>query len=325
MSTQIDRFDWQISSNPSEWRTVEYNPERHDFTAQVAIDRPDELNSYVLGTLKELCAAFEEAMGDPNVQFVVLTGTGDDAFCTGGNVDEYAEYYTSNSRQFLEWGEYYGRVFDLILHCGLPVISRVNGAVAGGGWEFVAATDLAIATEDARFIAPGPRVGMTSVGGLSQWLPLHMSHKKSSEIVLLSDELDAEEALEAGCVNRVVQRDELDAAVIEYLDRMKELSPTSLQYYKTHHNWWKDLVWRTTWEHAKSWFSLHMGHIEPAEGLWSFKEKRQPAMEQIRRDIADGMDPSTPHGALAESCEACGASYLPSESSYCLGCGSALD
>lgn len=324
MTASIEEFDWFVAQDADDWRTVTYDPDWYDYTARIAIDRPDDMNSYVLGTLKEMCAGIERAMGDDGVQFIVLTGEGTDAFCTGGNVHEYAEYYNANPRGFQEWGEYYGRVFDLILHCGLPVLARVNGAVAGGGWEFVAACDLAIASNDARFISPGPRVGMTSVGGLSQWLPLHMSHKKSGEMVLLSSEIDAEEATELGAINKNVPKDELDEAVRDYLDRMKDLSATSLQYYKTHHNWWKDLVWRLTWEHAKSWFSLNMGAMEPSEGLWAFKEGRDADMTKMRDQIADGVDPSIPHGPYLSQCEDCGAEYLPNDSRFCLECGAEL-
>lgn len=320
----VDEFDWFVAEDSDEWRTVDYDPEWYDHTARVAIDRPDDMNAYVLGTLKELSAGIERAMGDDSVQFVVLTGEGEAAFCTGGNVNEYAQKYNAKPNGFMEWGEYYGRVFDLILHCGMPVIARVNGVVAGGGWEFVSACDLAIATEDARFIAPGPRVGMTSVGGLSQWLPLHMSHKRSAEIVLMSSEIDADEAVEWGAINKAVPRDDLDEAVHAYLDRMNTLSPTSLQYYKTHHNWWKDLVWRLTWEHAKSWFSLNMGAAEPSEGLWSFKNREDVDMRRIRDDIGEGLDPTVPHGSYRKSCDECGTRYLPGESNYCLDCGAEL-
>lgn len=322
--TQSDEFDWHVAEDPDDWRTVNYDPDWYDFTARIAIDRPEDMNSYVLGTLKELCAALEHAMGDERVQIIVLTGEGDEAFCTGGNVNEYAEKYNKRPMGFREWGEYYGRVFDLMLHCGIPIISKVNGAVAGGGWEFVSCTDMAVATEDAVFISPGPRVGMTSVGGLSQWLPLHMSHKKSAEMVLLSSSIDAEEAEDMGVINETVPGDELDARVYEYLDEMKTLSPTSLHYFKVQHNWWKDIVWRQTWEHAKSWFSLNMGSMEPSEGLWSFKENRDAEMEEIRESIADGTDPQVPHGPYIAECQECGSDYLPGESNYCLDCGAEL-
>ncbi|MDQ7028491.1 MAG: enoyl-CoA hydratase/isomerase family protein [Ardenticatenia bacterium] len=296
----------------------------HDHTALLAINRPHEYNSYTLTTLREMVSAIEEAMWDDDIQFIVLTGVGDKAFCTGGNVHEYAEEYTRKAADFWKWGEIYGRVFDMIMHCGKPVIARVNGAVAGGGFEFVAACDLAIAADHARFISPGPRVGMTSVGGLSQWLPLHIGVKRTAEIVMLSTEIDARTALEWGVVNAVVPLEELDNTVHEFLERMLSLSPSSLWYFKVHLNWWRDLVWRLTWEHAKAWFSLNIGSVEPSEGLWAFKERRPSRMREIRDRIGDGMDPRYPFGPLMKRCDACDAEFLPEHSKFCLNCGTAL-
>jgi enoyl-CoA hydratase/carnithine racemase len=189
----------------------------------------------------------------------------------------------------------------------------------------VSCTDIAIATEDSRFIAPGPRVGMTSVGGLSQWLPLHMSHKKSAEIVLTSSELEAEEALEHGAVNELVPSDELDEKVREYLDEMKQLSPSALSYFKVHHNWWKEIVWRQTWEQAKAWFSLNMGSMEPTEGLGAFQDRRTPEMQAIRDEMAGGRDPRVPFGPYGTECPECGSEYLPDDSAFCLECGADLE
>ncbi|MEM0314073.1 MAG: enoyl-CoA hydratase/isomerase family protein [Candidatus Bathyarchaeia archaeon] len=318
-------YDWHPSTDPKEWKTVKYDPKWHDYTACIAINNPDEMNSYVLGTLKELCAAYERAMADDSVQFIVMTGVGEKAFCTGGNVNEYAEIYNRKPWKFWEWGEYYARVFDLIMHCGKPVIARVNGAVAGGGWEFVSCCDLAIAVDYARFISPGPRVGMTSIGGLSQWLPLHMSIKKAAQMVMLSTEMNAEEALRWGIVNDVVPKEKLDEKVKEYINRMKTLSASSLWYYKVHLNWWKELVWRLTWEHGKAWFSLNIGSVEPSEGMWAFKTKRKAEMEKIRAFIAAGGDPRVPHGPFRRKCSKCGAEYLPEYSVYCLKCGAKLE
>ena len=123
----------------STYKEIVFEPSWHDHTALLAINRPHEFNSYTLTTLREMVDAIERAMWDDNIQFIVLTGVGDKAFCTGGNVHEYAEEYNRKSADFWKWGEIYGRVFDMILHCGKPVIARVNGAVAGGGFEFVCA------------------------------------------------------------------------------------------------------------------------------------------------------------------------------------------
>ena len=308
----------------AEFKEIVYDKEWYDHTALIAINRPHEYNSYTLTTLKEMVAAIEDAMWDDNVQFIVLSGVGDKAFCTGGNVHEYAEEYTRKSSDFWKWGEIYGRVFDMIMHCGKPVIARVNGITAGGGFEFVTACDLAIASENARFISPGPRVGMTSIGGLSQWLPLHIGLKRAAEIVMLSSEIDAKTALEWGIVNDVVPLEKLDERVKEVLDRMLELSASSLWYFKVHLNWWRDLVWRLTWEHGKAWFSLNIGSVEPSEGLWAFKEKRKSRMREIRDRIGQGMDPRYPYGPLMKKCQKCGADFLPDSSKFCLVCGAEL-
>lgn len=308
----------------AEFKEIVYDKEWYDHTALIAINRPHEYNSYTLTTLKEMVAAIEDAMWDDNIQFIVLSGVGDKAFCTGGNVHEYAEEYTRKSSDFWKWGEIYGRVFDMIMHCGKPVIARVNGITAGGGFEFVTACDLAIASENARFISPGPRVGMTSIGGLSQWLPLHIGLKRAAEIVMLSSEIDAKTALEWGIVNDVVPLEKLDERVKEVLDRMLELSASSLWYFKVHLNWWRDLVWRLTWEHGKAFFSLNIGSVEPSEGLWAFKEKRKSRMREIRDRIGQGMDPRYPYGPLMKKCQKCGADFLPDNSKFCLVCGAKL-
>jgi len=304
-----------------QYQDIIYDKSYHSHTALIQINRPHELNSYVLNTLREMIDAFDDAMWDDNIQFIVLTGAGDKAFCTGGNVREYAEIYNRKPSDWWKWGEIYGRFLDVIMHCGKPVLARVNGIVAGGGFEFVAASDLAVAAEHAKFISPGPRVGMTSIGGLSQWLPLHIGLKRTAQVVMTSDEIPARQALEWGIVNDVVPYEGLDDKVKEYIDRMLELSPTSLHYFKVHLNWWRDLVWRLTWEHAKEFFSLNIGGIEPAEGLHAFKEKRRRRYREIRGDIGRGVDPRYPHGPYMLTCNGCGAKYLPLASSYCLNCG----
>jgi len=309
----------------SHYKDIIYDDKWYKHTAYIAFNRPHEGNSYTINTLKEAAAAFEEAMNNDDVQFIVLTGVGDRFFCTGGNVHEYAEQYTTKPMNFWKWGLYYGRFMEMILHCGKPVIARVNGAVAGGGFEFVCACDLAIAAEHARFISPGPRVGMTSIGGLSQWIPLHAGLKRAAEIVMLSSEIDAKTAKEWGLVNEVVPYEKLDDKVKEYIDRMLNLSPSSLWYFKVHLNWWRDLVWDLTWEHAKAWFSLNIGSMEPAEGMWAFKEKRPSRMMEIRDMIGKGVDPRYPFGPYMKECKKCGTKFLPLNSKYCLNCGAKLE
>ncbi len=306
------------------YHDILYEKNWHDHTVLITINRESQQNSYLLSTLRELVQAFEDAMWDDDVQFIVLTGAGDRAFCTGGNVDEYRTTYGRKPNDWWNWGEIYGRFMGMILHCGKPVICRINGTVAGGGLEFVAASDLAIATDDARVLSPGPRVGMTSIGGLSQWLPLHSGLKHTAELVMLSSEITAAKAKEWGIVNDVVPRDRLDASVKSYIDRMLDLSPTSLHYFKVHLNWWKDMVWAATWEHAKEFFALNVGSMQPMEGLGAFRDKRPRRYRAIRDQMAQGMDPHYPFGPASSRCAKCNTDYLPSHSQFCLKCGAPL-
>ncbi len=309
----------------AKYHDIGYDKKWYDHTALVTIQREQEYNSYTLQTLKEMIDAFDDAMWDDDVQFIVLTGAGEKAFCTGGNVGEYKDTYGRKPNDWWKWGEIYGRFLDVILHCGKPVLCRINGITAGGGLEFVAASDLAVASKDARFLSPGPRVGMTSIGGLSQWLPLHIGIKRTQELVMLSSEIDSAKALEWGLVNDVVPPAKLDDRTKEYIDRMLDLSPTSLHYFKVHVNWWRDIVWKTTWEHAKEFFAMNIGSIEPMEGLAAFESKRKRRYRDIRDAIAKGVDPRYPHGPYNRSCGKCGAPYLPHRSVYCLVCGTKLE
>jgi Enoyl-CoA hydratase/carnithine racemase len=314
----------QLGTSEAQFKDIIYDPRWYEHTAMIMINRPKNLNAYTLNTIREIVTALEMAMNDDYVQFIVITGAGDRAFCVGGDVFEYGEVYRRKPNDWWKYGEYYGRMLEMIMHVGKPVIARVNGYVAGGGFEILAASDLAIAAEHAKFLSPGPRVGMTSVGGLSQWLPLHAGLKRTSYLVLVSREIDAKTAYEWGLVNDVVPYEKLDDKVKEYIDSMLDLSPTSLQYFKIQVNWWRDIVWHSTWEHARIFFAMNIGSIEPSEGMVSFMYKKPKNMRGVRDDIGRGVDPRYPYGPLTVTCPKCGAKYLPENSKYCLVCGAKL-
>src|SRR5574340_554265 len=100
------------SAIPGPYREIRYDKGWHDHTALVTIDRPKQHNSYTLTTLKELISAFDASMWDDDVQFIVLTGSGEKAFSTGGNADEYANEYGKKPSDWWKWGEIYGRFLD---------------------------------------------------------------------------------------------------------------------------------------------------------------------------------------------------------------------
>src|SRR5512134_3352088 len=140
--------------------------------ARITINRPARFNAYSTECLRELAAAFQQASFDDAVGVIVLTGAGDSAFCTGGDVKEYAERYIGRPRDYWKYMALFRAYIDSILSTGKPVIARINGIAVGGGNESVLACDLAVAAAHAYLGQVGTRVGSVACGGATQWLPL---------------------------------------------------------------------------------------------------------------------------------------------------------
>ena len=143
----MTRKDEYLSKSPEKFAFKEILYAKKDGIARITINRPNAYNSYSILTLRELYQAFLDAMVDDGIGVIVLTGAGDRAFCTGGDVKEYAENYIRHPRDFWKWMWYFNQTHDLIRNCGKVVIARVNGMVVGGGNEFHMSCDLSIAVE----------------------------------------------------------------------------------------------------------------------------------------------------------------------------------
>src|SRR3989304_420000 len=113
------------------YNDIAYGVDRH--VATVTIRRPKVYNAYSLSTLKEMRDAFRQASFDDDVYVIVFTGEGDKAFCTGGDVDEYANVYTKRPRDYWKYMVVFQEAVDALRDCGKPPIARGNGVGAGGG------------------------------------------------------------------------------------------------------------------------------------------------------------------------------------------------
>ncbi|UCC31778.1 MAG: enoyl-CoA hydratase/isomerase family protein, partial [Phycisphaerales bacterium] len=123
-----------------DFKEVQY--EKRDWVARVTINRPHNYNAYSTPALQELATAFEDASWDDSVAVVVFTGTGDRAFCTGGDVKEYQESYTQKPRDYWKYMCCFKGYIESITNCAKPVIARLNGMAVGGGNESQLACDL---------------------------------------------------------------------------------------------------------------------------------------------------------------------------------------
>ena len=145
------------------------------YNAVIRLNNPNQYNSYTTEMVKGVIAGFENSSTDREVVTVVFTGTGPNAFCTGGNTKEYSEYYSKRPEEYGSYMELFNNMVDSILMCKKPVICRVNGMRVAGGQEIGLACDIAISSDLAIFGQAGPRHGSAPVGGSSDFLPWFLS------------------------------------------------------------------------------------------------------------------------------------------------------
>lgn len=306
-----------------EFRFLQYA--KADGVARVTINRPEVYNAYNTPCLVELREAFRAAAFDDQVGVVVLTGAGEKAFCTGGDVKEYAEVFTRTPRDYWKYMTCFQEALDAIRNTGKPVIARLNGMVVGGGNELNLACDLGIAVEHAVFRQVGARVGSVAAGGATQWLPITIGDRRAREMLFLCEAIPAAKALEWGLVNEVVPQSQLDRAVDALARKLLEKFPECLRYTKQQVNFWKDLAWHTTIGHARDWLTLHFTGTEPYEGMTAFVEKRPPDYLGLRRRAAEGGSSEYLYGPPTKTCAQCGAKGLPENFKHCGICGGPLD
>jgi len=251
--------------------------------AVIQIDRPDRMNAFRAGTVNELIACFKRAWASPEVGVVCLTGSGDRAFCAGGDQKQRAEtgdYGPSESGLFEV--EYLHR---LVRDIPKPVIAGVNGYAIGGGHVLHVLCDITIAAEGARFGQTGPRVGSFDAGFGTAYLARIVGEKRAREIWFLCRQYDAETAERWGLVNAVVPPEELRAEVRRWADEILALSPTALRFLKQSFNADSEHI-AGLGQLAFSGLGLFVESDEANEGARAFAERREPDFSAYRERVS---------------------------------------
>jgi enoyl-CoA hydratase/carnithine racemase len=292
---------------------VRYERDPAAAVATVTIDRPDVLNALDFPTMRELSRAFEQASWDDEIAVVVVTGVGERAFCTGADLDEQARM-GSTSGQYWRWMGAFIEMHDRLRQIGKPTIARINGICVGGGNELQMACDLSVLVDDGYIRHVGPEHGSVPAGGATQWLPLMVGERRAREIVMLCEPISPAQALDWGLVTRVVPRAELDATVAALAENLARKLPETIRYTKTQLNWWRDLVWSQTVQHARDWLAVHSTADETVEAVDAFHEKRRPRFAELRALGA----------GAGRACPSCGETGLSASAKFCAECGVAL-
>lgn len=193
-------------------------------TAVLTLDRPAErnaLNREVVRAIGRLC---REAAADPQVRVLVLTGSGDKAFCAGADLKERRGMSLEDIRDFLAMYRTELRFLDA---SPKPTICALNGVAFGGGLEIALCCDLRVATSQAQVGLTEVSLGIIPGAGGTQRLTRLVGEAKAKELLLLSRRLSAHEALALGLVHRVVDGSALEAA-LGWADTMGEGAPIAM-------------------------------------------------------------------------------------------------
>lgn len=245
--------------------------------ARITINRPRYRNAFTPLTTVELSEAFTLCNQMKEISVVILTGAGDKAFCSGGDmhVKGRGGYIDQEGMPRLS-------VLDVqmqIRRLPKPVIAMVNGYAIGGGHVLHLVCDLTIASQNAIFGQTGPKVGSFDAGFGASYLARCVGQKKAREIWFLCRQYSAEEAEKMGLVNAVVPQEQLEDTTVAWAERIMELSPMALRMIKAGLN--AELDGQAGIQQlAGDATMLYYFMDEAQEGGKAFLEKRKPKFKK---------------------------------------------
>ena len=249
--------------------------ERDGGTARVTLNRPDRRNALSFALMTELREVLEALGADPATRAIVIAGAGP-GFSAGHDLGELvgrdADFY---DRVFDECT----RLMETVHRVPQPVIARVHGVATAAGCQLVAACDLAIAEEGARFATPGVRIGLfcsTPMVPLSRAI----GRKRALEMLLTGRMVDAATARDWGLINDVVPADELDAAVAALAERVAEASPRTLAIGKQAFYEQIERDEAGAYELTKGVMAANAQLADAQEGICAFLDKRPPVWRE---------------------------------------------
>lgn len=189
-----------------------------DGVATLSLNRPHNLNAISESLARSLRAAIDAAEAAGSVRALLLKGVGR-AFCAGGDIAIFGDAERHSVVADRTMAEFHPAILRLTT-LSLPTVAAVHGAVAGAGIGLMLACDFAIAADDTRFTLAYSKIGATTDGGASWFLPRCLGARKAKELAMLSEQFDASTALDLGLVTRVVAAAELEAAARQLAMRL---------------------------------------------------------------------------------------------------------
>jgi enoyl-CoA hydratase len=244
-----------------------------DGVARVTLNRPEQRNALNAELLAGLVEAMKRARDDEAVRAVVLTGAGEKVFCAGADLGGFAADAPLVQKHFAS--DLFLEFFRLMPRLGKPSLCAANGHVLAGGMGLALSCDLVIAKEGARFGTPEINVGAFPYMIMSI-IYRNVPRKKVNEMMLLGEQISAEQAVEYGLANKVVPAGQFDAAVDEWATKLASKSPVLMRLGHDAMYRQQDMAMDDALEYLRSQLSLTFSTEDIREGVAAFFEKREP-------------------------------------------------
>ena len=241
--------------------------------ATVTLNRPEQRNALNAELLAALVDAMKRIRDDDDVRAVVLTGAGEKVFCAGADLGGFAADVPLVDKHFAS--DLFLEYFRLMPRLGKPSICAANGHVLAGGMGLALSCDLLIAKEGARFGTPEINVGAFPYMIMSI-IYRNVPRKKVNEMMLLGEQISAEEAVEYGIANKVVAPNEFDDAVRDWATKLASKSPVLMRLGHDAMYRQQDMALDDAFEYLRSQLSLTFSTEDIKEGVSAFFEKREP-------------------------------------------------
>lgn len=258
--------------------------EKYDGVATITLNRPERRNAFSPESIIRLAEAWIDYRDDDSLHVAILTGSGDKAFCAGGDLGSLLPLFTGAKKPEDEWGErlmadlarYMSTALLRPFELYKPIIAAINGFALAGGSELLQATDIRIASTNASFGLSEPQRGLVPGAGSMVRLPRQIPWAKAMEILMTGDPVSAQQALDMGFVNYVVEPDQLMPRALEFADRLKRNAPLAVAAVK-------EAALRTSGLPLEQAFAIESevsarvtSSEDAREGPRAFMEKREP-------------------------------------------------
>lgn len=244
----------------------------------ITLNRPEAANSINIQMAAEIEAVRNQINQEKDVRVIVLSSTGDKAFCSGEDLNQFSSAILGESPSLVELKEFTLRYNIAAIVAGIecPVIAAINGDALGSGLALALSCDLRIASEKSVFMIPDVSRGQLMASGITQWLPRIIGRGKAMELMLTAEPVDAQEAHRIGLVHRVVPHHEVLTEAEKLAGEIATRAPIALRYTKEVVNKGMDLTLEQGLRLECDLYMVLQTTHDRTEGIEAFRGKRPP-------------------------------------------------